>query len=235
MTFDDVVKDISKLVGMELQSIRPGAEIVIHEIDEVHDCIILRTAQGQYRSRPLSEIKLIWNEMMQHPAVHVDGVLHGSGTSRNQPETIIANLPYVEWLKLENKKHIAYVGQDTHPFGTLKQMSSFKVAEISRNMILSSAANVVKMVVVSSDVSAVSTYLQESLNGVISSLGEGIYSCRNKNVEITIVSSIRTNIPEGSDAIFDTEVAPGLPVVNILSNEYYLLNTKSMKALLRKK
>ena len=30
MTFDDVVNDISKLVGMELQSIRPGAEIVIH-------------------------------------------------------------------------------------------------------------------------------------------------------------------------------------------------------------
>ena len=235
MKFDDVVNDISKLIGMELKSIRPGAEIVIQDIDEVRDCLILRTAQDQYRSRPLSELKLIWNEMMQHPAVHVDGVLHGSGTSRNQPETIFANLPYVEWLKLDNKKHIAYVGQDTHPYGTLKQMDSFKVAEISRKMILSSATNAVKMVAVSSDVSALSTYLQKTLHGVISSMGEGVYSCRNKNVDIMIVSSIRTNIPEGSYAVFDAEVAPGLPVVSVQDNEYYLLNTKSIKALLRKK
>ena len=144
-------------------------------------------------------------------------------------------MPYVEWLKLDNKKHIAYVGQDTHPFGTLKQMDSFKVAEISRKMILSSATSAVKMVAVSSDVSALSAHLQKTLHGVISSMGEGIYSCRNKNVEIMIVSSIRTNIPEGSYTVFDAEVAPGLPVVSMQGNEYYLLNTKSMKALLRKK
>ena len=41
MKFDDVVNDISKLVGMELKSIRPGAEIVIQEIDAVRDCLIL--------------------------------------------------------------------------------------------------------------------------------------------------------------------------------------------------
>ena len=33
-----------------------------------------------------------------------------------------------------------------------------------------------------------------------------------------IVSSIRTNIPEGSYAVFDAEVAPGLPVVSIQDN-----------------
>lgn len=235
MTFDDVVNDISKLVGMELQSIRPGAEIVIQEVDEVRDCLILRTAQDQYKSRPLGELKLIWNEMMQHPAVHVDGVLHGSGTSRNQPETIFANLPYVEWLKLDNKKHIAYIGQNTHPFGTLKQMDSFKVAEISRKMILSSATNAVKMVAVSSDVSSLSSYLQKSFHGVISSMGEGVYLYRNKNVEIMIISSLRTTIPEGSYTIIEAEVAPGLPVVNIQGIEYYLLNSKSVKALLKKK
>ena len=102
-------------------------------------------------------------------------------------------------------------------------------------MILSSATSAVKMVAVSSDVSALSAHLQKTLHGVISPMGEGIYSCRNKNVEIMIVSSIRTNIPEGSYTVFDAEVAPGLPVVSIQGNEYYLLNTKSIKALLRKK
>ncbi len=235
MTFNDVIVDISKLIGMRLQSIRPGAEIVIQEVDEARDCLILRTAQDQYRSRPLSELKLIWNEMMQHPAVHVDGVLHGSGTSRNQPETIFANLPYVEWLKLDNKKHISYVGQNTHPYGTLKQMDSFKSAEISRKMILSTTTNSVKMVAVSGDISALSTHLQKTLHVVISSMGEGVYSCRNNNVEIMIIASTRTNIPEGSYVIIDADNTPALPVVTILEKEYYLLNTKSMKALLRKK
>ena len=235
MTFDDVINDISKLIGMELQSIRPGAEIVIQEVDEARECLILRTAQDQYRSRPLGELKLIWGEMMKLPAVHVDGVLHGSGTSRNQPETILANLPYVEWLKLNNKKHIAYVGQNTHPYGTLKQMDSFKIAEISQKMMLSSTSGSVKMVAVSPDVSSLSSYLQQVLHGVVSSMGEGVYSYRNKNVDIMIVSSLKTNIPEGSYSIIDTEAVPGLPVVHLQGDEYYLMNTKNLKALLRKK
>jgi len=68
-------------------------------------------------------------------AVHVDEVLHGSGTSRNQPETILANLPYVEWLKLDNKKHIAFVGKNTHLYGTLKQMDSIPASNLNQSTI----------------------------------------------------------------------------------------------------
>ena len=133
MTFSDVISDIKKMIGIELHSVRPGAEITIQEVDEERDCLILRSTQGQLRSRPLSELRSIWSEMMKSPAVHVDGVLHGSGTSRNQPETILANLPYVEWLKVNNKKHIAYVGRNTHAYGTLKKMDAIK--ELTADML----------------------------------------------------------------------------------------------------
>ena len=56
MNFADVIKDIRKLVGLELQSIRPGASITILEVDEDKGCLILKTKQGQTRSRPLSEL-----------------------------------------------------------------------------------------------------------------------------------------------------------------------------------
>ena len=86
MNFTEVIKDIHKLVGLELNSIRPGARITITDVDEERGSLILRTSSGQNRSRPIDELQKIWDEMMVKPAVHVEGVLHGSGTSRNQPE-----------------------------------------------------------------------------------------------------------------------------------------------------
>ena len=115
----------------EFSAIRPGATITVLDVDTEKGCLLLKTKQGQTRSRPLSELQTIWNELNQKPAVHVEGVLHVSGTSRNQPETILANLPYIEWLKLNNKKHIAFVGKNTHPFETLKQMSPLDSVGIS--------------------------------------------------------------------------------------------------------
>ena len=96
MNFSDIINDVKKLVGLELQSIRPGASITILEVDSDKGCIVIKTRQGQIRSRPINELQIIWNELNRAPAVHVEGVLHGSGTSRNQPSTNLANLPNIE-------------------------------------------------------------------------------------------------------------------------------------------
>lgn len=74
--------------------------------------------------------------MCSLPAAHVDSVLGGSGSSRSQPETILANLPYVEWLTVAGKKNIAYVGDDTHEKGTLHKMDDDKAAEYQALMSL---------------------------------------------------------------------------------------------------
>lgn len=64
MTFDDVKKDIIKLIGLDLESVRPGAGIRILSVDEEQGNLQLRTVAGQVRSRPLVELERIWNELL---------------------------------------------------------------------------------------------------------------------------------------------------------------------------
>ena len=134
MNVNDLISDVGLLCGLTLKSIRPGAEITILCVDAEKGNLILRTKSGENKSRPLSELVFLQNELQRKPAVHVDEALHGSGTSRNQPETILANLPYIEWLKIDGKKHIAYVGKRTHPFGTLQKMSAAETVKTMEAM-----------------------------------------------------------------------------------------------------
>ena len=53
MTFEDVIKDIVKLVGLNLESVKPGAGIQILSVDLKQGNLQLRTVSGSVRSRPL--------------------------------------------------------------------------------------------------------------------------------------------------------------------------------------
>lgn len=122
--FTEVLADLENLRGKELRSISgQAAPFIIKDIDAENGRINL-TVQGKHKSRPLQELQNIWGELMKRPAVHVESFLSGSGSSRNQPETILANLPYVEWLNVDGKKNIAIVDTETHEYGTLQKMSA---------------------------------------------------------------------------------------------------------------
>lgn len=123
-TFNDVMKDINEhLVGIPLDSISGRATpFQIDHVDFDKRSYFLKLSSGKIKSRPFDELERIWEEMTSKPAVHVESFLGGSGSSRNQPETVLANLPYVEWVNIDNKKNIAYVDEDTHAFGTIKAM-----------------------------------------------------------------------------------------------------------------
>lgn len=121
--FTEVLADLENLRGKELHSISgQAAPFVIEDIDSENGRINL-SVQGKHKSRPLQELQNIWAELMKRPAVHVESFLSGSGSSRNQPETILANLPYVEWLNVDGKKNIAVVDAEAHEYGTLQKMS----------------------------------------------------------------------------------------------------------------
>ena len=235
MTFNDVLNDIRKLVGLELQSIRPGAAITILEVDEERACLLIRTTQGQTKSRPIGELETIWNEMNNLPAVHVEGVLHGSGTSRNQPETILANLPYVEWLRINNKKHISFVGKPTHPFGTLKQMDSISAAEISRKSDGALNSNKTKTVVVSQNVSDTIGTLQKALTGKVVAIEKGIYSFESTTLEILIIASYLTDLPIGSYTVLPPCTIYSKRVIDLCDEAYFVINTDEVQLLVRKK
>lgn len=131
MSFKDILEDIERmLVDRELQGIKKGVEITITKVDRKNKKIELITVDRKSGRRDFDEIERLWVALCRKPAIHVETVFGGSGTSRNQPETILANLPYIEWLRVANKKNIAYVGGATHAPGTLKKMEPLQVEKI---------------------------------------------------------------------------------------------------------
>lgn len=128
-TFSEMLDDLQAIIGVSLSSISGQATpFTISEVDKANDRILLNLS-GHIKSRPLEELRKIWEVMCRKPCAHVESVLGGSGSSRSQPETILANLPYVEWLIIDGKKNIAYVGENTHASGTLKRMDGEKAAQ----------------------------------------------------------------------------------------------------------
>ena len=201
MNVNDLISYVGLLCGLTLKSIRPGAEITILCVDAEKGNLILRTKSGENKSRPLSELVFLWNELQRKPAVHVDEALHGSGTSRNQPETILANLPYIEWLKIDGKKHIAYVGKRTHPFGTLQKMSAAETVKTMEAMHNTEVTP--NSVIVDSDVNSVIHMLQRVSDGTVNTLSMGIYLFTANNTCIAIATPMSVGIEEGTYTVVE--------------------------------
>lgn len=126
-TFQNVLTDIEEnLIGMELNSISGNAAtFVVSDVDYVNSAVVL-SVQGKRKTWTFDRLQKVWNEMYYRPAANVEIVFGGSGSSRNQVETIFASMAYVEWLYVNSKKCIAYVGQETHKYGSLMHMASDK-------------------------------------------------------------------------------------------------------------
>lgn len=236
MNFTDVMKDIHKLVGLELNSIRPGAKITITDVDEERGSLMLKTSSGQNRSRPIDELQKIWNEMMVKPAVHVEGVLHGSGTSRNQPETILANLPYIEWLKVDNKKHIAYVGKNTHAFGTLRKMDAILAIETVSKIQDSMGHTKFSTAIVTKDINQNIQNMQAVCQGTITTIECGIYQLQTQKDRILFLSADAWGLEEGTYCVIESQIydakvtAKRLPLYGQL---YSVLCKDSIKMLIK--
>jgi hypothetical protein len=142
--------------------------------------------------------------------IHVDSVLFGSGSSRNQPETILANMPDVEWLNLNDRKHIVWVGRQTHEVGTLREIGEFEATQIrarfrGRGALTGRRATslIVRAKEVRKACEVVAAALQSSNPEAVP--GSQAYRLSTENSEILLIASAVT------DAI---EFIPVVPVVN---------------------
>jgi len=195
MIFSDVVNDIKALSGRTIRSIRPGANLIIEHIDENSGRITVISSSGKRVSRSFSELMQLWKNLNEKPAIHVDKVLNGSGTSRNQPETILANLPYIEWLICDKKKHLAYVGRATHPLGTIKQMGE-ATAESVREILRNGKDTDYSTICITSELANTVRYY-ERLSGVSSqALNIGSYEFIEGNTKTLFVSSEAFGVSE---------------------------------------
>lgn len=141
-TFQDVLRDIeNNLIGVELSSISGNATLFsIFKIDYGNKNIILNV-QGKKRTWTFERLEKVWNEMYYSPAANVEIIFGGSGSSRNQVETIFASMAYVEWLYVNSKKCVAYVGENTHPYVSLKHMDTEKEKQYQEMMTLTFSRN----------------------------------------------------------------------------------------------
>ncbi|MFD1775422.1 hypothetical protein [Paenibacillus rhizophilus] len=131
MTFDELLNEIDKLVGLELKSIARAEGVEITEVDRENKMIYMVTLEKRKKKKwGFDKIELIWEELCNEPAVHVESVLKGSNSSRSQPETILANLPSVEWLKVNKLKHLSLSGDSTRKYGTVQKMDDSKAEKI---------------------------------------------------------------------------------------------------------
>jgi hypothetical protein len=225
MKFDEVVLDIKKMVGVKISSIRAGADITLSEVNVRESRIELVDAKNNHRSRSLPELRRVWTELCQHKAVHVDSVLGGSGSSRNQPETILANLPYVEWLILNGRKHISFVGKPTHALGTLKTMDSLSVhalrsaSEVAKSVIPS-------VIIVAENIRSVSSCI-EGISGIPPVADTiGVYAHNFTDREIVVVNSfsMAQPLPAGVYVVITAKAPPsGSRPITIANADYNLV------------
>ena len=196
MDFNDLLHDIAKLEGLHLSSIRPGADIVVEKVDIEHGKILVKNASGKLFSRSVLEFQKIWEGLNIEPAVRVEEILHGSGSSRNQPETIMANLPYIEWLKINNQKHIAFIGTSSHAFGTLRRMNGIKTVEISTRMDKETLAKQITLIS-STNVILDINQLTEQLGLLAKGIAPGVYKLEMSNMDLIIIDENQFHIPCG--------------------------------------
>lgn len=124
MQFKDVLCDIEKLVGKELQSINPKTHpIYIAVVDrELEKYFVASSPNSKGSARSFRELEDIWDEFTTKGFTNVDQALYGGGTSRNQPETVFAHLPYIQHFKYKNRKHLLLRKQSVHELGSLSEL-----------------------------------------------------------------------------------------------------------------
>ncbi|EEC7294719.1 DUF262 domain-containing protein, partial [Escherichia coli] len=130
LNFEQVLNDIENLLfGKQLQPINPATPpLCIISIDRENGKYKV-SSNSETKTRSLSELEAIFANLNIRGFCNVEQVLYGSSSSRNQPETIFANLPYIQHFKYEKKKHLLLRSHNVHDAATLSEVqgSEFRV------------------------------------------------------------------------------------------------------------
>lgn len=136
MHFQDVLADIEKLVGKELHSINPKtSSIYVTALDRnLEKYFVSNSPKSKGVARSFRELEDIWNELTVKGFSNVDQALYGGGSSRNQPETVFAHLPYIQHFKYKNRKHLLLRNESVHELGLLSEIQSSDLRVIRKKI-----------------------------------------------------------------------------------------------------
>jgi hypothetical protein len=137
MHFDEVIKDIERLlVGKQLDPINPKTpSLFISQIDhKSKKYFVSADANKKGVGRSIDELQYIWSDLLRKGFSNVDQSLYGSGSSRNQPETILANLPYVQHFLYKKKKHILLRSESIREPATLSEVQGADFRKLRKQL-----------------------------------------------------------------------------------------------------
>jgi hypothetical protein len=136
MYFKDVLSDIENLIGKELQSINPKTpSLYISNVDRNLEKYFVASSLGSKGvARSFRELEDVWAELTTKGFSSVDQALYGGGSSRNQPETVFAHLPYIQHFKYKNRKHLLLRNQPVHEFGILSELQSSDLRAVRKKI-----------------------------------------------------------------------------------------------------
>lgn len=236
MNFENLIDDIEKLVGKRLASIKAGSEITITAVNKEAQSITLINSKGSIQSRPFSQFRILWSALSKQPFVHVESALNGSGSSRNQPETILANLPYIEWVRVDGKKKISYVGKETHAYATLKEMSQLDLARIQSSLKQEASAGTLKTLYVTDDLSRTCDKLHSVLGCDIDPIESGLYKWQLGEDVFLIASEAYSDLTKGTYTFIDslTTLSAVDGFIKINEHEYMYININGLRCLIEK-
>jgi hypothetical protein len=213
---NDLAPFLRSLRYQRLESIKAGAHVTITDVDTDAGRVSLTTAAGTSKSRPLAELQRVWSALQTRPAVHVDSLLAGSGSSRNQPETILANNPRVEWLRIDNKKHLVLRPDETHASGTLREMDPVEAQELRNAIKEGRRGSAAAFLLVTQQLQPTITMLTE-LGAAVKSLRPGQYSGVLNDVTWWISSSDAAGgVGCGTYPVLPASAAEGEPVATFV-------------------
>ncbi|MFZ8766979.1 DUF262 domain-containing protein [Vibrio harveyi] len=136
MHFKDVLADIEKLVGKELHSINPKTpSIYVTALDRsLEKYFVSNSPKSRGTGRSFRELEDIWNELTVKGFSNVDQALYGGGSSRNQPETVFAHLPYIQHFRYKNRKHLLLRNESVHELGILSELQSSELRVVRKKI-----------------------------------------------------------------------------------------------------
>ena len=136
MTFNNLLNDIEKLISLPLKAINgTTAVITILSIDRGSGKYTLKTEDSKREvKRNVSELEAIYSSLIKDGYCNVEQTLQGPFTSINEPETIFANLPYIQYFKFERRKHLVLRERNHHTLGETQELPAKEQRKIRKTL-----------------------------------------------------------------------------------------------------
>ncbi|MFL7032102.1 hypothetical protein BCS71_01430 [Vibrio lentus] len=115
----DIIPRLKEYEGTTLRSISGKADLFVESVSREEYTV--RCSDGKVFTETHRRAKAVLEQLQESNVVHADAALENSGSRRNVPETLIANLPFVEHGKINRRKHLFLKTEETHAIGTLKE------------------------------------------------------------------------------------------------------------------